>query len=253
MPRLSASELSKALCEYLTLEIAVAPSGDGVLALLPMTDIYGDSVELFIQASESGYLLTDGGYAHHELSAALGTSRADAEIWQRVSEVAAHCGVAFDGGELNAHAEGPSELGAMTMALAQAVAESMSLCRVAVPPVAVQFAEEVELFFNDNKIVYEAGHKLLGTSGARHRIDFMLRNGAVHVAQAIASEQSLRRSLNIFYDVTDKVGGALRPLAFIDDAKTYSNASFQQLAYKASVFEWARRSDFLRYWEGLHK
>lgn len=251
MSRLTSSVLSQALCAHFAEEVVVEPLAAGVIALLPVTDAYGDSIALYVEESDGGFYLTDGGYAHHELSAALCTSRVDHEIWLRVAELAAHFGVDFDGGELNAIAKTKRELGAVTMALAQAIAEAMSLHRGAVPPVSIQFWEEVELFFNDNRIAHETGQRLVGISGAQHKIDFVLRNGSMHVAQAIASEQSLRRSLNIFYDVTEK-DASLRPVAFIDDAKEYSNASYQQLAYKAKVFEWEKRSEFLRYWEDLH-
>lgn len=251
MPHFTSSVLSQALCAHFAKEVVIEPSATGVMALLPFTDIYGDSISLYVEESDGSFYLTDGGYAHHELSAALGTSRIDHELWPRVAELAAHFGVDFDGGELNAIAKSNRELGAVTMALAQAVAEAMSLHRGVVPSVSVQFWEEVELFLNDNKIVHETGQRLIGISGARHKLDFVLRNGSAHVAQAIASEQSLRRSLNIFYDVTEK-DVSLQPVAFIDDAKEYSNASFQQLAYKARVFEWEKRSEFLRYWRELH-
>lgn len=252
MPELTSAVLSKALCKHFTDEVRIDSSRDGLVAVLPLTDIYGDCISLYVEPVDGGYYLTDGGFAHHELSAALGTSKADHDIWTRVEELANHFGVDFDGGELNATAASGSELGAVTMALAQAVAESMSLHRGVVPPVSVQFWEEVELFFSDNKILHEVNQRILGTSGAKHKIDFVLRNGSAHVAQAIASEQSLRRSLNIFYDVTEK-DPALKPLAFIDDAKAYSSASFQQLAYKATVFQWKQRSEFLRYWDRVHR
>ena len=251
MPDISSSLLSRALCAHFSADLTVEASPEGIVAVLPMTDIYGDSISLYVTAADNGFYLTDGGYAHHELSAALGTSRADHDIWGRVGDLANHFVVAVEGGELNALAASESELGAVTMALAQAVAESMCLHRGAVPSVSVQFWEEVELFFSDNRIPHEIGQRIAGTSGAKHKVDFVLLNGSAHVTQAIASEQSLRRSLNIFYDVTEK-DPSLKPLAFIDDAKGYSNASFQQLAYKATVFEWAQRSEFLRYWERVH-
>lgn len=252
MPELTSAVLSKALCAHFTEEVRVDASVDGLVAVLPFTDIYGDCISLYIEPVDDGYYLTDGGFAHHELSAALGTSKADHNIWNRVGELANHFGVDFDGGELNAVAASRGELGAVTMALAQAVAESMSLHRGVVPPVSVQFWEEVELFLSDNQITHEVNQRILGTSGAKHKIDFVLRNGSAHVAQAIASEQSLRRSLNIFYDVTEK-DLLLKPVAFIDDAKEYSSASFQQLAYKATVFQWDKRVEFLRYWESVHR
>jgi hypothetical protein len=252
MVELSSAVLSKALCKHFTEEVRVDTTPDGLVAVLPFLDIYGDCISLYVQPVDDGYYLTDGGFAHHELSASLGTSKADHNIWIRVEELANHFGVDFDGGELNAVAASGGELGAVSMALAQAVAESMSLHRGVVPPVSVQFWEEVELFLSDNRIAHTVNQRVLGTSGANHKVDFVLQNGSAHVAQAIASEQSLRRSLNIFYYVTEK-DPSLKPLAFIDDAKEYSSASFQQLAYKANVFQWGKRTEFLRYWERVHR
>ena len=32
-----------------------------------------------------------------------------------------------------------------------------------------------------------------------------------------------------------------------------TEATFQQLSYKAKVFEWRKRDDFLHYWRELHQ
>jgi len=247
-----AIDLAGSLCDYFATQVVVEGNEQESIALLPMRDLHGDSITLYIESSPYGLSVSDGGFVHHELAAMSGSVKADAEIWTRVEEVAKRFGIAFDGGELNASVGSVDQLGGVALAIASAVTESLYLGRGTIPSVSVQFWEEVELFFRDNEIVHETGSRLLGVSGAKHKIDFVLQNGSVHVVQAIASEQSMRRSLNIFYDLTEG-SSVMRPIAFVDNEKSgYSNSSFQQLSYKARVFEWRQRGLFLDYWSSVH-
>lgn len=246
-------DLARALCEHLSDEISVERDDHGYLALLPFTDLYGDSIQIRITEGVDGYRISDDGFAHHELAAITGAVKSESDIWSRVDEVAARFGVVFEDGELSADASTSHELGDAALSLAQAIIESLHLGRLTVPTVGIQFSEEVELFFKDHDFAHVTGERIQGVSGAKHKVDFVFQNGSLHVAQAVASEQSMRRSLNIFYDVTE-LNKAIQPVAFVDDERSvYSNATFQQLAYKAKVFQWSKRDDFIDYWQDIHR
>jgi hypothetical protein len=246
-------ELAHSLCSYLSETIAVEPRDEGVVAVLPMTDIFGDSIEVLIESEDDSLVLRDGGFVHHEVAGMLGAIRADADIWDRVATIASRLGIEFVNGELSATISNRNELGTAILSLSSTIAEALYLGRSHVQPIAVQFWEEVELFLRDNTISHVQGQTIAGVSGAKHRVDFVLQNGRMHVAQAVGSEQSMRRSLNIFYDITD-ADHRIVPLAFIDDEReSYSNATFQQLSYKARVFPWKRRHEFLDYWSARHR
>lgn len=257
-PVISAADLGRALCDHFSSAITVAPDDHagrrgGVIATLPVRDLYGDDVSLYIDAERGAYMVTDGGFAFRELASLTGTVRPDADLWNDVEDVARRHGVAFDGGELNVEVAAVRAVGSAAAAVAQAVVEALYLGRGRVPNVAAPFIDEVDLFLRDHSIRYEANARLDGVSGARHRVDFVLHNGTPHVAQAVASEQAMRRSLNLFYDLAEGTP-AVRPIAFIDEERPgYANATFQQLAYKAQVFEWRRRDEFLAYWAKAHQ
>lgn len=255
---ISAADLGRSLCDHFSSAIAVAPDDHAehqgsVVATLPVRDLYGDDISLYIDAERDAYVVTDGGFAFRELAALTGTVRPEAELWSDVEDVARRHGVAFDGGELNVEVAAVRAVGSAAAAVAQAIVEALYLGRGRVPNVAAPFIDEVDLFLRDHNIRYEANARLDGVSGARHRVDFVLHNGAPHVAQAVASEQAMRRSLNLFYDLAERTPG-VRPIAFIDEERPgYANATFQQLAYKAQVFEWRQRDEFLAYWAKAHE
>jgi hypothetical protein len=253
MKKISHAELTESLCRYFSEAIELVEDGNELVALMPHKDPFGDSVTLYLRATPFGVQFSDGGFAHHELAGLTRSSKADAPIWTTVRGVAARYGVDFDGGELNATASDASALGSVAFALASCISESLHVARLGVSSSGVQFWEEVELFFRDNEVSFETGFAIPGVSGARHRVDFALRNKSLHIAQAIASEQSMRRSLNIFYDVTE-ADREVQPVAFVDDDREgYSNATFQQLAYKAKVFRWRKRSEFVDYWHKANR
>jgi hypothetical protein len=81
--------------------------------------------------------------------------------------------------------------------MASGIGESLQVGRIQVQPPGVRFQDEVGLFLADHQITYVGDGHLVGRSGVRHRVDFLLRNGRVTALQAVASEQSMRRSLNI--------------------------------------------------------
>jgi hypothetical protein len=253
MTTIRATHLAGSLCDYFSKEILVEREERGLVALLPFKDPYGDSIRLYLDPLPTGGVaISDGGFAHHELAAITGATKADAETWLRVAEIARRFGVEFDGGELNTEVTSVAHIGEGSFAVSSAVTESLHYGRASLPSVAIQFADEVELFLGDHSVRFLVSQKLKGVSGAKHKVDFVLQNGSAHVAQAIASEQSMRRSLNIFYDLAE-TELSFKPLAFVDTEKnSYSNATFQQLAYKAQVFEWREKGRFLEYWAALH-
>lgn len=242
----------RAFCAHFTEAVSLQHVNGELVMLLPQTDAYGDSLVLYI-AERNGVLeLSDGGFVHHELAAHAGNPPASAELWDRVRGAANRHGVAFDGGELCAGVATTDGIAEAALALSQGMLDAMAFARHNSPSLIVQFVEEVDLFFRDHKLTYEAKPAIKGRSGATHRPDFAVYNGSRHLVQAIGSENSMRKSLNTIYDVTERDHSA-KFVSFIDAERgDYSNATYQQLEYKSKVFEWEKRNLFVDYWASLH-
>lgn len=250
MSPLTASDLSESLCNAFKHDIEIVRRGRYTVALLPQVDTHGDGLEIVIEDFAGGWLLTDHGLAHAYLASLTGAVEEDADIWDRVETIANRHGLEFVNGELRASAAGKGAVGPVLIELAAAIGESMQLGRGQGQQPTVRFQDEVALFLVDQRVGFVTDQYLAGGSGVRHKVDFLLRNGRTSVAQAIASEQTMRRTLNIFYDLAE-ASTQVDHVAFVDDAKpSYSNATFQQLSYKARVFLWGQREAFLEYWFG---
>lgn len=251
MDALNLESLKGALCEHFTRDLEIVARGASVRVVLPTVDLYGDSLVFTLGGSGHARYLSDEGFAYHQIMELTNTANPQADIWRRVGEIAMRHGVRFEDGELLADATSNSEIAYGLLGLSAALTESLYLGRSSVAPFGVRFEEEVGLFLRDHRIPHEVGQKILGQSKAPHRIDFLIKSHKSQreiVAQAVASEQSMRRALNVFYDLTEGSNEYI-PIAFVDDERSgYSNTTFTQLNHKANVFIWTERARFLEYW-----
>jgi hypothetical protein len=241
--------IAEGLCGAFAEETDVIERNGETVVLLPFTDHSGDSVEVMLRRHSAGsILLTDSGHVFQELAAGIGGSKPEHDTWVHVQEIANRYAVGWEGGNLFATVASDEALGEAVMALGWSIAEALGLERTHVQPPQIQFSEEIGMFLEENRIPFRAKQAIEGMSNAAHVVDFVLENGRPHVVQAIASDSAMRRSLNMFYDLVERDPEIL-PVAFIDEEKQgYSNRAFQQLSYKAQVFLWGQRSQFLQYW-----
>lgn len=245
--------LSGALCEELAGGVEVLPRGESLLILLPFVDGHGDSLAIVVEDDVGGWILSDDGLAFHQVIELTGIHNPEAAIWRRMDEIATRHGVEFNGGQFIAEAADIRSVGRELLRLSAAISEALHVGRAAAPRIGLRFDEEVGLFLQDNKIPFVADQKVIGSSKAPHRVDFVIKNSKEIVAQAVASELSMRRALNIFYDLTEQSGEYI-PVAFVDNEKSgLSNTTFTQLSYKANVFVWSQRARFLDYWNRAHQ
>ncbi|MBA4158299.1 MAG: DUF1828 domain-containing protein [Gemmatimonadetes bacterium] len=252
MNGITLDHLSNALCDELASGIELRPRDDRTVVLLPFVDGYGDSLAVVIEEAEEGFFLTDEGYTFGQVAEFTGTTDSGAAVWRRLGEIALRHGVTFEGVELLTDAPDMRAVARGLLRLSSAITEALHIGRLSVPAVGVPFDEEIKLFLRDHQIPFETNQQVIGSSKAPHRVDFIIRNSKEIVAQAIGSEQSMRRALNIFYDLTELSGDYI-PVAFLDDEKEgYSNTTYTQLSYKADVFAWSQRNRFLEYWYRKH-
>lgn len=239
------------ICRYFGENIRVADINDGVQVVMPLSDRFGDLITVVIDEGQPP-VVTDAGAVLYEVGSLTGAKATD-PVWGRVREIAHRRGLEWTDGELwmEASADGTG-IGKALINVAVAIRDIIAAEQSRVPPVQIRFQEEVQLFLEDNQVPFTARQVMKGASGTPHRIDFVLMNDAVHVAQAVASELSMRRSVNIFYDLLE-ADTAVQPIAFLDPTQPrYSNETFQQLAFKARIFNWAAREEFMEYWSSRH-
>lgn len=235
------------LCRAIN-DVDVREDGSDIFLTLPFCDPYGDRVTVVLERGEEHAFVTDAGAVYHYLVTATGVSNPDAELWDRVGEIAARHGLEFGAGEIYVEVRNASGVAASLLALSAAASEAFGIARAFTRPSPIRFDEEVEHFLREADIPYRANASIIGSSKALHRVDFVIEGSREIVAQAVGSENSMRRTLNVFYDLTERSTEYI-PVAFVDEArKGYSNVTFQQLSHKANVFFWAQRQEFLNYW-----
>lgn len=251
MSEFSGPLLAESLCRHFSQSIEVREGHDRWSILLPMVDDLGDPLRLAIWRHGGQWVLSDDGFVHREVALRTASEDPEDRVWDEVQVAARGFDLNWGGGQLWIELEEDKELGGGVMRMAEAMLMAVQAAGQFVSEVKVRFWEEVRLFFDDEKVPYRRNQRFVGISEVSHRIDFTLRNGHIHLVQAIASESSMRRSLNVFYDVLE-VQPDIVPIAFIDDAKAgYSNETFEQLAYKSDVFFWKDRGRFVDYWSSV--
>lgn len=245
------ADLANALCEYFSRELRTREKSSDQLAVsFPLEDDSGDTIELLLEFEpEFGWVVTDGGHVAHEVGPlVMGTTTEDG-AWAHVEQIAGASGLQWSDGEIWQRLGSVQESGEALLKVALAVRDALQV----VPPAfaaapRVKFQEEMQLFFDDQRIPYRSRVMVRGVSEIRHRVDFVLQNGHRQVAQGVATEGAMRRALNIFYDLIPR---EVPVVAFVDDQRSeYNNETFQQLLYLVpSTFLWSRRNAFLEYWE----
>lgn len=244
--------LLRALCSALTADVALVERAGRAVVLLPVEDTYGDSLAVGLEERDDGFVVSDEGFTIRSIMDVTGTTKPTADLWRRVGEIAHRHGITFAGGELYAVAPDVESLGRALLSLSSSMSEALYLGHSLVTTFGIRFDEEVGLYLRDHQINYLADITIYGPSKAPHTVDFIIPNSKDIVAQAIASEQSMRRALNIFYDLTEN-NDEFVPVAFVDEQRQgYSNSTFTQLSYKANVFMWGQRERFVDYWRRAH-
>lgn len=247
MTQIDQEWLGELLCGHFSQNVEVERRTDMWALTLPFLDELNDRVEVGLWKDGARWVVSDRGFVHREVALKSGAEKADASVWDEVTVAANGFDLKWGGGQLWQVAD-DAELADVVLRLAEAMLVSVQSAGQFVHEVNVRFWEEVKLFFDDSGISYERNKKFVGVSEVQHRVDFTLLNGATHLVQAIASETSMRRSLNIFYDILD-AQPSIRPVAFVDESKSgYSNETFEQLAFKSDLYFWKDRKDFSAYW-----
>ncbi|HEX7119843.1 MAG TPA: DUF1828 domain-containing protein [Longimicrobiales bacterium] len=253
MKNLNREEVVNSLCRFFDSEIDLERQSEGrFIVSTPFTDESGDVIDVYLEELQSGeWILSDGGFVHQEVALLSGQTDPGAAIWRHVEELANEHDIRWGGGELWIPVIRHSDLGAALHHLATVVSKCIQVGKTQLHTPAVHFWEEVEIFFKDAGIPYQRNQQMQGISKVVHSLDFVLRNGQIHAVQAVASELSMRRSLNIFWDIVER-NRQVVPVAFIDDSrKGYSNDTFKLLSYKAKVVLWDHRGEFADYWRSV--
>lgn len=136
MSTLDTNGLRAALCGELTDAVEMYPANDGVRVLLPVTDVYGDSLSLVVESDSEGFVLTDHGATFRMITDLTGVRSPDAAVWRRVDEIALRHGVDFENGEFILDAADTLLLARGILRLAAAMVEAMYVGRAASPPAA---------------------------------------------------------------------------------------------------------------------
>jgi hypothetical protein len=245
------AELRSALCEHLSAAVHVTPDGRDVKIGVPVTDPYGDALSFILEEGEDGHahFLTDAGLVYEHLLGATRISDPGADIWDQVEAIAARHGFSLNAGEINIPITDTSTLARSVLNLCATCSECFGLAHSYWRPLVVRFDEEVEHFLRENEIPHKQGETVYGASDAPLRVDFVVNGTRPIVAQAVASENTMRRAVNIFYDLGEGADEFIG-YAFVDEEKrNYSNVTFAQLSHKANVVLWSERSRFVDYWK----
>ncbi len=248
MTELTQHHVAELLCGHFSASVEVRPGRDRWSIVLPLVDDLNDRIEVDLWRHNNQWIVSDSGLVHREVALRTGVEDSEERVWEEVQVAANGFDLNWGGGQLWTGVDAEDQLGEVILRLAEAILMSIQTSGRFVSEVKVRFWEEVRLFFDDSRIPYERNKKVVGVSQVPHRIDFALQNGHLHLVQAIASEPSMRRSLNVFYDVLEAHPDIV-PISFVDDAKSgYSNETFEQLSYKSDVYFWEDRARFTEYW-----
>lgn len=172
MSALDCAQLVAAYADWLRGQTHVQDVDDFCEMTTPFLDRHNDHLQLYVQKTPNGLLLTDDGYTIRDLRA-NGCELASEKRKETLNQILNGFGVRLIGDELQTEAQ-LSSFPQKKHNLLQAMMAVGDLFVLASPMVTNLFYEDVEQFLQANEIRYTPSVKFTGKSGFDHRFDFVI-------------------------------------------------------------------------------
>jgi hypothetical protein len=172
MASLNCSELVTAYAAWLKARIVVQDVDGACEITTPFLDRHNDHLQIYVQKTEQGLLLSDDGYTIRDLRA-NGCELSSEKRKQTLKEILNGFDVQLVGDELQVAAQ-IQNFPFKKHNLLQAMLAVGDLFVLASPTVASLFHEDVEHFLLSNEVRYTPSIKFTGKSGFDHRFDFVI-------------------------------------------------------------------------------
>lgn len=218
----SCSELVAAYAEWLKGRFTVQDVDGACEITTPFLDRHNDHLQIYVQKTERGLVLTDDGYTIRDLRAG-GCELSSDKRKQTLNQILNGFGVHLVGDELQVTAA-MQTFASKKHNLLQAMLAVGDLFVLASPMVASLFHEDVEQFLQSNEVRFTPSVKFTGKSGFDHRFDFVIpasRNQPERIVRALNRPDKDHVSSLIFSweDIRDVRSPKARAFAVLNDTE----------------------------------
>ncbi len=208
----------------------------------------GDYIDLYLEETPAGLYLTDLGETLGYLSDHNISFRQSSKRQKTLNDILLTHGVELFQGELRLRLDAaPRDLAWAVTRLGQAAVQVADLAYTMRLGTLATFREEVEEFWIDANIPYEANHRVVGGSGEVHTIDFYLPRRRPILVETLSSATSSYASIlvskvvRIWHDIL-RVDGRYRYFSILDDpADVWRPEWIDQMAQLSEVLVWSER------------
>ncbi|MBI4288519.1 MAG: DUF1828 domain-containing protein [Chloroflexi bacterium] len=172
MATFECERLAQDYADWVRQRIKVQNIGDVCVLTTPFLDKHRDLLQIYVERTDSGLLLSDDGYILRDLQMSgleLDTERRK----ELLHHILLSFGVTIKGEELQAVAS-EKTFAQKKHDFVQAMLAISSLVHLARPTVAAVFKEDVARFLRDNQVRFVSDVKLTGESGLHHPFDFVI-------------------------------------------------------------------------------
>jgi hypothetical protein len=216
----------------------------------PFLDRHNDEIEIYVEKSSGGVLLTDDGYTMRDL-AACGMSFSTDKRKAHLTAILNGFGVKQEGEELRVNAT-PHDFPQKKHNLVQAMLAVNDMYVMGEEHVLSLFKEDVAMFLEASGIPVFPDFKLSGRSGFDHKFDFGLGKTQKRPQRVVQAINNLTKdqATSFAFAVTDVKAMRSEPLqafALVNDVEhPPSDENLSALrAYDVEPLFWSRRSESL--------
>jgi hypothetical protein len=255
--------MTKAECERLIAEylrwlkegLRVTELGGGCHVATPFLDRHNDEIEIYVEKTDGGFLLTDDGYTVSDLEAS-GMTFSTEKRRAHLESILNGFGVRLSNSELQLVATA-QDFPQKKHSLVQAMLAVNDMFVMGQEHVFSLFREDVSAFLEQHGVPSFPDIKLTGKSGFDHKFDFGIpksRTKPQRVLQAInnlTKDQALSFAFAVA-DVRAMRGEPLQALSFVNDVDHPLNDENVSAirAYEIVPLPWSRREDALQLLNG---
>lgn len=220
--------------------------------LTPFLYPNGDYIELYLEETPAGHYLTDLGEVLGYLSDHGITLRQSPKRQKTLDDILLTHGIEQFKGELRIRLDTVvRDLAWAVIRLGQAAVQVADLIYSVRLGALATFREEVEEFLIETQITYETNHRVVGSSGEVHTIDFYLPRRRPALVETLSSATSgyantlTSRVVRIWHDIL-RVDGRFLYLSVLDDsADVWRPEWIDQMGQLSEVIVWSERERIL--------
>ncbi len=219
--------------------------GDVAETTTPFFDRHNDAVQIYLQRSGPGLVLTDDGYTIHDLEDSECELTANRQ--QMLTAALNGFGVRREDDVLTVHASFDT-FAQRQHNLVQAILAVHDLFYTSEATVANLFTEDVADWLASNEVRFTPGAKLNGKSGLDQRFDFVIPKSAVASERLVqtlnhANRATAQRAAFVWVDVRELREPGAQSFAFINDSEEVPLPSVIEAlsAYDVKPVLWSQR------------